>query len=192
MLYGNHDRKKSREDFVRKYFSEYYNECSRRMEPLFPNLKVYEAIRLKGEWGEIFLMHGHQGDFWNDYLHAFTGWLVRYLWTPLEEFGVHDPTRAAGNYRKCDKITRSMEQFCAQKEMLMVCGHTHRPGCPAPGEGRLFNDGSMVHPRCITALEIAEEKVNLVKWAVCTKKDGTLYVCRKILEGPYELREYFH
>lgn len=191
MLYGNHDRKKSREEFLRKNFTEYYNECSRHMEPLFPDIKVYEAIRLEVEPGEIFLMHGHQGDLFNDYLHGLTGWLVRYLWTPLEEFGVHDPTRAAGNYRKCDKITKSMETFCRKKNMLMISGHTHRPRCPLPGEGCYFNDGSMVHPRCITALEISAGKVSLVKWAVCTRRDGTLYVCREMLEGPYELKEYF-
>jgi hypothetical protein len=41
-----------------------------------------------------------------------------------------------------------------------------------------------VHPRCITALEIADGEVILVKWAVYVMRDNTLKVAREVLAGP--------
>ena len=54
-----------------------------------------------------------------------------------------------------------------------------------------FNDGSCIHPRCITAIEIEGGCISLVKWSVMTRKDRTMYVEREILEGPAKLEDYF-
>ncbi len=192
MLWGNHDNKKRKEKFVRKNYASFWNECSRQEEELFPKLKVEEAVRLQSAcYPELFLLHGHQGDLLNDYLYPLAAFLVRYLWRPLERWGIRDPTRPAYNYRRCERGERRFRSFAEKNGIIVVCGHTHRPVFMKPGEGGYFNDGSMVHPRCITAIELSDGELCLVKWAVCSKRDGTLHVCRTVLDGPVALSDYF-
>jgi hypothetical protein len=53
-----------------------------------------------------------------------------------------------------------------------------------------FNDGSCVHPRSITGIEIAAGTISLIKWQIDTKEDGTLQIVRELLEGPARLEDY--
>jgi predicted phosphodiesterase len=69
-------------------------------------------------------------------------------------------------------------------------GHTHRPRFPEPGDIPLFNDGSCVHPRSITGIEIENGLISLIKWQIATKEDGTLQIVRVLLEGPQKLVDY--
>jgi hypothetical protein len=62
---------------------------------------------------------------------------------------------------------------------------------PEVGELPYFNDGSSVHPRCITAIEISEGNIILVKWQIKTRDDGTMYIGREVLAGPSKLEDYF-
>ena len=73
---------------------------------------------------------------------------------------------------------------------MIVTGHTHRPRFPSPNELPHFNDGSCVHPRCITGLEIENQQITLIKWHVVTNEDGTMQISRTILEGPENLSHY--
>ena len=192
MLWGNHDNKKRKPDFAAKYYDSFRNECSRKTEELFPNLAIDEALRLMHPQGyEIFVLHGHQGDLLNDYLHPLAAFLVRYVWKPLENWGVRDPTRPAYNEKRCIRREKYFCEFAEKKDICVICGHMHRPKFPKPDEGRYFNDGSMVHPRCITAIELDGERLRLVKWSVCSKKDGTLYACRELVEEETRLSDYF-
>ena len=192
MLYGNHDRKKEKEKYFKNKCHAYYCEPEESEKSLFPDMKVYEAIRLKEacSGAELFLVHGHQGDFWNDTLCRITRFLVRYLWRPLELAGCNDPTSAAKNYKKKEKIEKKLAQWAKNHETLLVAGHTHRPVLPKPGEGYYFNDGSCVHPRCITALELERGAISLVKWSMKVREDNVVYIGRDVLEGPQPLTEY--
>lgn len=71
-----------------------------------------------------------------------------------------------------------------------MAGHTHRPAFPKPGEGYYFNDGSCVHPRCITALELERGNISLVKWSAKVREDNVVYIGRDVLEGPQPILEY--
>ena len=73
---------------------------------------------------------------------------------------------------------------------VTVVGHTHRPRFPEPGDIPLFNDGSCVHPRSITGIEIEKGSISLIKWQINTTDDGTLRVVRILLEGPQKLKDY--
>ncbi|MEC7265082.1 MAG: serine/threonine protein phosphatase, partial [Bacteroidota bacterium] len=73
-----------------------------------------------------------------------------------------------------------------------IVGHTHRPRFPEPGEIPLFNDGSCVHPRSITGIEIENGEISLIKWHIATKPDGTLQIVRVLLEGPEKLVDYIN
>ncbi len=141
-----------------------------------------ESIILKNQEGgrDICMIHGHQADFFNSVCWRLSRFLVRYLWKPLEQFGVNDPTSAARNYKKVQKYELAMVEAAEKKNIYLFAGHSHRPHLV---NGALYvNTGSCVHPWGITAIEIEHMKMNLVKWFMGTKKDGTLYVQREVLE----------
>lgn len=192
MLYGNHDRKKENRRFLKEQCHCYYCESECRVRELFPDILAREGLVLKTSDGhEILLLHGHQGDLLNDTFWRLTRFLVRYFWRRMELAGFRDPTSAARNYRKKKKIEKRLADFATEEGVLLITGHTHRPVFPKPGEGMYFNDGSCVHPRCITALEIERERIALVKWQVAIREGGSLYVEREVLEGPVRLADYF-
>lgn len=140
-----------------------------------------EGICLKNQEGgrDIYIIHGHQADFFNSACWRLSRFLVRYLWKPLELFGVNDPTSAAMNYRKVHKYEKCMVQAAKRMDSYLLAGHSHRPHLM---EGELYvNAGSCVHPQGITAIEIEHMQMSLVKWIVGSKKDGTLYVEREVL-----------
>jgi len=149
------------------------------------------VLRHKTTGDKIFLIHGHQVDCLNYRLWKLARFLVRYLWRPLTTFGVNDPTRAAKNYDKKEAVEKILTKWVTRENHMLIAGHTHRPMFPEVGEPTYFNDGSCVHPRCITAIEISEGQILLVKWNVKTKNDGTLFIGREVLAGPRRLKEYF-
>ena len=105
--------------------------------------------------------------------------------------GIADPTSPAKNYKELIKVERRIKDWIVQNNNLMtIVGHTHRPRFPEPGDIPFFNDGSCVHPRSITGIEIEQGEISLIKWQVSTKDDGTLQIIRVLLEGPKSLRDY--
>ncbi len=192
MLYGNHDRKKSCQKYFKRHCDTCYCDTQEQMSGLFPDMQVHESIRLKDSASgvELLLVHGHQGDFWNDTMWKFTRFLVRYLWRPLELAGCNDPTSAAKNYRRKEKTERRLSAWADAHRQFLVAGHTHRPSFPRPGEGYYFNDGSCVHPRNITALELECGEITLVRWSMKVREDNMVYIGKDVLEGPEKLQEY--
>ena len=77
-----------------------------------------------------------------------------------------------------------------KKNHILISGHTHRPIFANPGSSLYFNDGSCIHPGCLTGIEIENNQISLIKWSVCTGKNQNLYVCRHVLEGPQNLEKY--
>jgi hypothetical protein len=67
---------------------------------------------------------------------------------------------------------------------MLICGHTHRPRFSKYGEPPYFNTGCCIHPRGITCLELIYGDICLVSWRTQSRKDGTLYVKRTVLQGP--------
>jgi len=192
-LFGNHDMPKKFEKYVERNFSYYFHPRLKKQIPLFPGIKFYDGIILYNEESgdKIFLVHGHQGDFKNHRVWRMSSFLFRYFWKPLALFGVNDPTRTAKNYIEKEKVDRSLRYWIAEKSQMLIAGHTHRPMFPEPDDLHYFNIGSCVHPRCITAMEIEDGKITLVKWSIKTKDDGTLYIARGIIAGPRKLSKYF-
>lgn len=192
MLFGNHDMLKNGTDFA-ACLSECPDDCQCCCHPLFPGLRIHEGLVLQHQpsGGELLLVHGHQADFFNDRLWRVGRLLVHRLWKPLELMGVHDPTSAAKNYRRKDRVERHLTNWVREKPLLLVAGHTHRPSFPKPGEAGYFNDGSAVHPGSVTALEISSGILRLVKWVYKTRMDGVLFAGRETIGGPEPLASYF-
>jgi UDP-2,3-diacylglucosamine pyrophosphatase LpxH len=189
-LRGNHDAQRTTD----RYVPAPLRTLSRgRLITRFQLLKPYDSIRLVyGRTGrDILLVHGHQVDFLNSTLWKLARWLVRYLWRPLESFGVNDPTSAAKNYVKRKQTEDWLIQWVSENRRMLIAGHTHRPVFPAAGAPPYFNDGSCVHPACVTAIEIADGSIALVKWCVKVRTDGVLHVGRDIIAGPAPLTDWF-
>ena len=193
MIWGNHDMVYRNPDYVKKHLSTYFDPKVDENIELFSNITYYEGLVLKhGMTGqELFLTHGHQADWWNFLFWKWSRFMVRVLWKPLNVMGIADPTSPAKNYKELIKIERRTKKWITENNNLMtIVGHTHRPRFPEPGNIAFFNDGSCVHPRSITGIEIENGAISLIKWQIATKDDGTLQIVKALLEGPVKLLDY--
>ena len=192
MLYGNHDIVKRDPAFIDKVCKTTNNPCQKNDITLFYDINFYEGLVLYNieEQYKIFLTHGHQADIFNDIFWRLSRFLVRYLWGPLELIGLKDPTSAAKNHAKRNKVERNLIKWANDHNQMIVAGHTHKAVFPTNGDPLYFNDGSCIHPRCITGIEITNGEIQLIKWSVQVDHRYHLYVGRTILEGPIELSSF--
>ena len=187
-LMGNHDFAKRKPSFVKDQLEAYIDETDGNAVPLFPEIKIHEGLilRYKDTEHKIFLIHGHQVDFINGPAWRLSQFLVRHLWRPLEIIGVNDPTSASKNHKRKNTVEVRLTQWARREKQILIAGHTHRYVFPKPGHALYFNDGSCVANNFITAIEIAEGSISLVKWRYTTTEDGTVYVGRDLLAGPHK------
>ncbi len=187
MIFGNHD-------IIKKSGS--YAETKNPIPYIIPLLKkttIHEGLVLRyaESGGDIFLVHGHQADPLNSTFWMLARFLVRHIWKPLEAFGVNDPTSAAKNNKRKNVVEKRLTQWVQKEKCILVAGHTHRPVFPDSGDPLYFNSGSCVHPYSITAIEILDGSIALVKWHIGAMKNRVLYAKRDILAGPKYLKEFF-
>jgi UDP-2,3-diacylglucosamine pyrophosphatase LpxH len=192
-LWGNHDMIFKKHKHVKKYFDFYSDEITGEKKEFLKNSSFEESIILEvdGLSKNILLIHGHQADFFNYVLWKWSRFLVRFLWKPLQIIGIKDPTSPAKNYKGLIKVEENLKKWIlANNNQMVIAGHTHRPRFPEPGELPYFNDGSCVHPRAITGIEINNLEISLIKWHTISKTDGTLQIVKSILDGPEKLSSY--
>lgn len=167
LIYGNHDMIKKKKPSLLPYrFYEGMILCP----PDMPQRALY-------------LTHGHQASLLNSTFWRVACFLVRYVWNPLENIGILDPTSAAKNYHVKKKCETRLDKWASENRHILITGHTHRPVMPAEAS-YYYNTGSCVHPRCITCIEIEQGVMTLVKWSMTAKADSTLYVARERIAGP--------
>lgn len=185
MLYGNHDHCKKSCRYCQKHCRRCLTAGGSEAAELLSDIPFLSGVILKDTISgqELYLTHGHQADFLNSTLAPLSGFLVRYLWKPLEAAGISDPTSAARNYTRKERTEKRLTEWAQNERKLLITGHTHRPMIGSKNSP-YFNTGSCVHPRCITCIEITRRCLTLVKWTVRTQEDMTLYVAREVLEGP--------
>ena len=192
MLYGNHDMVKRRRNFPGKAGRSYVCDLPGGSLPRFPELKPVEGLILENRCSgrRLFLIHGHQDSLLNDEFWPLGRFLVRYLWRPLEIIGFRAPTGSGRSVKLVEKTERDLCSYAQSRNRILIAGHTHRPAFPQPGSCPYFNDGSCVHPHCITALEIVDNCISLVQWAIATTPEQMLYISREVLNGPENLDDY--
>ena len=193
MIWGNHDMVYRNKNYIKKHLNSYFDPKTGNDEDLFCDIQYHEGIVLKHTETnqELFLCHGHQADWWNYNFWKLSRFLVRILWKPLNVMGIADPTSPAKNYTELIKVERRTKKWITEnKNRITIAGHTHRPRFPKPGNIAFFNDGSCVHPRSITGLEIENGAISLIKWQIVTTENGTLKIDRFLLEGPQKLIDY--
>lgn len=193
MLYGNHDIVKRNKSFCKNKFCNYYDKEQDSEFLLFPDIVIRESLLLRHKQnnGEIFLLHGHQGDLLNDTLWPLSRWLVRYVWRPIESIGFNAPVSRARSHKQRIKIEAFLAEFANERKSILIAGHTHRPAFSDPGDSLYFNDGSCVSSHSITGIEIAKGSISLVKWSIKPNPQNILFVTKDILEGPENLNLYF-
>jgi UDP-2,3-diacylglucosamine pyrophosphatase LpxH len=189
MLYGNHDIEKRNRKLVKRELYSYYQERSDTQQQLFPGITVYESLLLKPSDGgkDILVFHGHQADPINDRYWWIGKFMCRYFWKPLQLVGIHDPTSPAKDFKKRNTVEQRITEWTKENDLITLAGHTHRPRFPDKYETPYYNDGSCVHPRCITGIEISNGEIVLVKWAVTPDENGALRIQRQQIEGPRRL-----
>ena len=189
MIFGNHDMVKKDPSFVKKHYQRYFDNHIGHYEPLFEDIKVHEGLILKQtETGKkILLVHGHQGDLLDDMFWKLGRFLSRHIWRKLELFGVKDITSAAKNNEKKKKVEKKLIHWALKNNQTVIAGHTHRPTCSPNQDMPYFNDGSCVHPSCITCIEIVNSEIHLVKWNIRTKEDRTLFANRQEIAVPRKI-----
>jgi len=193
MLWGNHDMVYKSPNYVKKTLYSYFDQKHGKDLELFKDIKYHEGLILQHSETQqkILLIHGHQADWWNYTFWKWSRFLVRILWKPLNIIGIADPTSPARNYKELIKVERRIKRWIANNNnIITIVGHTHRPRFPEPGDIPFFNDGSCVHPRSITGIEIENGEITLIKWEISTKKDGTLQIIKSVVEGPQKLTDY--
>ncbi|NOR28972.1 MAG: serine/threonine protein phosphatase, partial [Lutibacter sp.] len=176
-----------------KLLGSYFDEITSTTKELLNGLTYDESIILevKGFSKNILLIHGHQADFYNYILWKWGRFLVRFLWKPLQIVGIKDPTSPAKNFKELIKLERRLKKWIlANNNQMIIAGHTHRPRFPNPNELPYFNDGSCVHPRSITGIEIENMQLSLIKWHTISKRDGTLQIVKTVLKGPQNVIDY--
>ena len=191
-IWGNHDMDYKKPKNIRKNLHHYYDAATGQQKELLVNASYSEAIRLETENKQsLFLLHGHQADWFNYRFWKLSRFLVRVLWRPLQTLGIDDPTSPAKNFRELIRVERHIEKWILNNNnQVLITGHTHRPRFPQPKELPYFNDGSCVHPRCITGLEIENNQITLIKWHIITTSEGVMQVQRTVLEGPQNITDY--
>lgn len=109
---------------------------------------------------------------------------MRILWSPLQVIGIKNPASPAKNYRDLIRVERTLERWISENNnQMVIAGHTHRPRFPESNELHYFNDGSCVHPRFITGIEIVNMEISLIKWSIISHSNGTLQIVKSVLEG---------
>lgn len=190
-VYGNHDTAKKNPRFAEKYFHTYFCDQTIREIPLCPGINFYSGIILQDRQAgrDIYLTHGHQADWLNSTFWRLSRFLVRYVWKPLEHFGVSDPTSAAKNNTRKKKSEKILADWAARRDRLLIAGHTHHPMI-GTRESPYFNTGSCIHPGGITGIEIENRCMTLVKWSISTREDQTLYAARSNLSKKICIDDY--
>ncbi len=158
MILGNHEIGRGERHLVRK-----------------GNLLAKEGLVLRHrESGKaVFVVHGHQADFFSDLLMPISRLTVRHLVKNLHALGLAHHRREISSLMKvsergqgyiASRLEKPLIAWAESYKRVIVCGHTHRAAYPMPGRPPYFNSGSCVYPGFITSLELVNGRFQLVKW----------------------------
>lgn len=192
MLYGNHNIFLKHKHYVAKNYFYFYDEYHEKVEPLFYGLRPIGSLLLvhKQTGQEILVLHGHQGDLMNDQLWFINMILLRYFWRFIHVVGIKNPSSPARNEHKRHKIEINYSKWLQNKDLLLICGHTHRLKFPKKGDVPYFNSGCCIHTKGIVGIEILNDQIMIVQWRIDTDATNNLKVIRKIIRGPKPLSSF--
>jgi UDP-2,3-diacylglucosamine pyrophosphatase LpxH len=124
-FWGNHDDEWRNPSQVRFHLGRFYQ-----------HLSVLESLRITINdhgvaLGEIFLVHGHQGNLFSDRLGWLSRFFVRYFWRPIQRIFKIVTNTPATDRRLRHKHDIAMYNWSAVSEgLILLAGHTHHPIFP--------------------------------------------------------------
>lgn len=185
LIYGNHNIYLKNPKYVKKNYFYFYDEYKEVEYEFFKDIEPIEGLVLKHkETGqEILVVHGHQGDFSNDQLWGLTALTIKFFWKFLHTMGAKSPSSPAKNAHKRHKIEKNFCKWIVRNKKMLICGHTHRYKYPKSNDLPYFNTGCCIYPSSITALEIENGEVTIVRWRIIADENGILKVGRQYLRG---------
>lgn len=192
MLFGNHNMSFKHQHHVKNNLYTFVNEYKDEKTSLLPGIKIHESVIMTHEetGREVFVVHGHQGDFINDHIWWLMKFINRHFWHYLHIVGFRNPASPAKNRHKRHKIEKNYTKWIKKHRKMLIVGHTHRPKFPSDGEEPYFNTGSCIFPRSITGLELAEGKISLVDWRIRPDEEGILHINKVCLKGPEPIENF--
>ncbi len=191
-LYGNHNIYIKHRLWNQKNLYRFQDEFLDRRSDLFPGFESPESLLLRyTKTGQEFLLvHGHQGDLFNDKLWVISMLSLRFFWRFMHIVGFRNPASPAKNRVKRHKIELSFSKWIKGHKVAIICGHTHRPRLSKPDEIPYFNTGCCIHPRGINGIEIKNGQISLVDWRVRPERNGNLRISKKKVRGPIDIVDY--
>lgn len=158
---------------------------------MFKGITVPESyiLKYKKTGYEFLLVHGHQGDLFNDKLWYLSMLSLRFFWRFLHILGFQNPASPAKNRIKRHKIEINFSKWIQKRKTAIICGHTHRPKFSDEDDVPYYNSGCCIHPRGINGIEIRDGKIMLVDWRVRPDKYGKLRIARKVIRGPVKIED---
>jgi UDP-2,3-diacylglucosamine pyrophosphatase LpxH len=114
-IWGNHDKEVTLRRFKKR--------SQKWKDNVLENVEHREGLCL-GE--EIFLIHGHQGRFFEDQAWKLSRLAVQFVWKTVQKLlhiGVDGP---AENFRIRDDLELNYYRWAKKNKVLLICGHTHR------------------------------------------------------------------
>lgn len=178
-IWGNHDKEVSLRRFVK----------TRRKvgAAALKNVAHREGLCLGRD---IFLVHGHQGRFFEDIAWKISRWAVKMVWKSIQKLfriGIDGPSE---NNRLRESLELKYYRWAKENRLLLICGHTHRAifasfshkGLPMgffepPEQDPVpcyFNSGCCCYSDGMTCLELEKGTIRLVAWKQPTGERITL------------------
>ncbi len=123
-IWGNHDDAWRYPSQVQWYLAPVYQG---------PPLCVYEGLLLDvvdgdEKLGEIFLVHGHQGDAKSSQWSWLSRRLIRYLWRPFQRIFNVPVNTPATSWDLRHRLNRAMYTWAEQQpDLILMAAHTHSP-----------------------------------------------------------------
>jgi predicted phosphodiesterase len=121
-VFGNHDLFWDNDPLASAWLKKIYGKAIRIFTAALISMDLAAGSHL-----DIFCTHGHQGDKQSDG-NPFSKWFVSYIWGPLQNFleiNINSPS--SNNNLKTLHNMYMYDWSAAQKNILLVTGHTHQP-----------------------------------------------------------------
>ncbi len=157
--WGNHDDLWSERSVVEDLLEPVYDQ----------HTEVREALRIvverEGkELGTLFLVHGHQGEFWSDRHGNKARWLVRTFWRPYKRLSRTPSSTPATDNRLRRRHNVAMYLWARRHPGLaLIAGHTHKPVFLMQENVEAMQAGLEINraDREVDAEELARERAEL-------------------------------
>lgn len=192
LIYGNHNIYLKDPKYVEKNLFTHLNEHSGQQVDFLNGIKPEEGLVLKHKrtGQQIFVVHGHQGDFSNDQFWYLNMLSLKYFWRFLHSVGVQNPSSPVKNEYKRHKIERNYDKWIEKYRMMLICGHTHRLKFPKKDDLPYFNTGCCIYPTSLTAVELENSEITFVRWKIQANEEGLLQVERNVIHGPSPIEKF--